>query len=489
MDGYAFELLSVPGLGEADSETGNIIALRADGIHSLMENAALLLADGWPGVNGAIGDSTTGFYAATCETINASANQFYLSKLLPDSINDVRTASTYAESSIRHASALLDKSFPVNPHTRSLMAAIGMKEENIKPSLTSMGAHVTNICEALSGEGMHYPIGGPRALCHALANVIEQSGGRIITGTPVASLVFEEDTTAGTTTNDSGEEQVPPRCIGVRLMDNRTISADSSKWHTHSPAIISMHGFITTFIRLLPEEIRAKYKVPRGLPALSEQRPVFKVLFALDGSAEDLELSGADFYRVPGAARAQDEIDPNTGEVKIGETGWVEEDIGQGKEVVVSEINTDPEKVTVESEKSVANKVNKRQRTKFQTGVSWMKISFPSAKDPSFKARHGCVSTCVVTIEADDDFVTPFDTKPKLYSTRPAGDSQRLLERVRKDLVEHYPQLEGTYQILSFLFFDLIVVSNIFPFVIPFAFYSCRKYSAYPTYWTTSPRT
>ena len=77
-----------------------------------------------------------------------------------------------------------------------------------------------------------------------------------------------------------------------------------------------------------------------------------------------------------------------------------------------------------------------------------MRVSFPSAKDPSFEQRHGKLTTCVVTVEADDDLVTPFDTKPKIFvmkrSTPSAsGELQRLLERVKKDLFELYPQLEG----------------------------------------------
>lgn len=82
-----------------------------------------------------------------------------------------------------------------------------------------------------------------------------------------------------------------------------------------------------------------------------------------------------------------------------------------------------------------------------------MKISFPSAKDPTFSARHGDnLTTCVVTIEADDDFTMFFDSKPKIYSIFKdrAGDSgnrQRLLDRVQKDLLSVYPQLQGKSKI------------------------------------------
>lgn len=450
-DGYAFEILAVPGMGVEGNGDDIPFVLRADGIPSLMEEAAVSLGDGWPGANGEFGSSTTGVYAATCQSINASSNQFYLSKLLPDSVNNMRNATTYQETAIRYSSSFLDKGFPVNPHTRSLFAAIGMKSENIKPNLTSMGAHVTNVCSALSGEGMHYPIGGPRALCRALATIVEQHGGKIVTQVPISSLVFEEATGATTPPVEGKETDLaPPRCIGVSLADKRQITVDPRKWKTHEPAIVSMYGFMTTFIRLLPEDIRLAYKVPRGLPALAEQRPVFKIMFALDGSAESLEITGADFYRLPGAALAQDEMDVATGQVKPGEIGWVDDDEVEN-EIKEEEINQDsttenPQESMIRGKREKAGS-NKRKRTKFETGSSYIQISFPSAKDPSFQSRHGNISTCVVTIEADDSFVTFFDTKPKLYAIQKgngnSGDLQRLIERVRKDLFENFPQLRG----------------------------------------------
>ena len=450
-DGYAFEILSVPGMGGTDNGNGGLFVIRGDGTPSLMEEAALSLGDGWPGTNGECGSSMTGIYAATCKAINSSASQFYLEKLLSDTINKMRNVGTYQETAIRYASAFLDKGFPVNPHTRSLMAAIGMKSENIKPSMTSMGAHVTNIGATLSGEGMHYPIGGPRALCHALATVIEQNGGRIVTQVPVSSLVFEElPKRQMTPAKGNTEDLVAPRCIGVRFTDDRQVTLDPTKWKSHDPAIVSMLGFVTTFIRLLPEDIRVAYKVPRGLPALSEQRPVFKIMFALDGNAGDLELSGADFYRLPGAALAQDEMDPVTGQIKPGEIGWIDDKEMNDPEVTVEEVNKDvsenPQESLTPGTPGKASS-SKKKRDKFETGGSYIHVAFPSAKDPSFESRHGRVSTCVVTIEADDDFVTFFDTKPKLYVVQKgkenSGDLQRLVERVRKDLFEIFPQIRG----------------------------------------------
>ena len=86
-----------------------------------------------------------------------------------------------------------------------------------------------------------------------------------------------------------------------------------------------------------------------------------------------------------------------------------------------------------------------------------MKVSFPSAKDPSWHDRYGPISTCVVTVEACDDFVRAFDTKPQIYSilkgagNSTSGEMARLMDRVMKDLVQTFPQLEGK-ELVFFLY-------------------------------------
>lgn len=450
-DGHAFEILSIPGVGTDRKDHEIPIILKADP-RSLIDDAATYLGDGWPDSDGGMGHSAAAAYVAACESMNASASLFYLTKILPDNVNNLRSDSTYQESAIRFASGFLDKCFPLNPHVRSLMAGIGMKGENLKPNGASMAVHVTNICAATSGEGMHYPIGGPRALSMALATVIEQNGGRILTGVVARELIFDEDATIATrnvTKPDEGPP--PPRCVGVQLSDGREVRFERDRYEGSSgdPAIISMGGFIDTFIRLLPEDVRSKYKVPRGLPALSERRPVFKVLFALRGSAEDLDITGADFYRLPNASIAQDEFDSTTGNINFGEIGGRDEkdegEVAESNEMVEA-INKDPS--ADETQNNGARRSKKGRKTKFHAGVNWLHVSFASAKDPSFALQHGRISTCVVTIEADDDFITEFDTKPRLFvvnkeTAGTAGDRQRLIERVARDLIDLYPQLEG----------------------------------------------
>mmetsp|Transcript_2661 Transcript_2661/g.7082 ORF Transcript_2661/g.7082 Transcript_2661/m.7082 type:complete len:964 (+) Transcript_2661:208-3099(+) len=443
-DGHAFQILSVPGMGtDSNSKDPIPFILRGDGTRSLVEDAALLLGDGWPGIDtNDVGNSASAAYIQACNSLYASTGEYFLSKILSDSANSIRKEGLYQGVTIRYADAFLDSGFQLNAHARSLMAAIGMPGENLKPSQASMGPHVTNVCAAMSGEGMHYPIGGPRALCHAFAKVIEENGGRVLTGVPVGRLMFEDEKGDSPKTE---KEPSPPRCIGIQLLDKREIKFDMKRFEGggYKPAVISMLGFITTFIRLLPNEIRDKYNTPVGLPALAERRPVIKILFSLKGSARDLDVTGADYYRLPNAALAQDQMDSTTGQVKLGTIGGADEK-NEVEEVTIQEGDQGAELTDTET----ANKPKRSGKSKFEQGSSWMQISFPSAKDPSFESRHGKVTTCVITIEADDDFVTPFETKPKLYAIQKGkgethGDYQLLIERVTNDLLDTYPQLEG----------------------------------------------
>jgi phytoene dehydrogenase-like protein len=461
-DGHAFEILSMPGVGTEGVSDEIPIVLTAAAKEQIMEDAASYLGDGWPGSDGSVGNSTAGVYLGVCENINQSASLYYLSKILPDTVNSFRSKSTYGECAVRYVQSLLNKSFPLNAHPRSLMAGIGMKMECLRPNATSLAAHVTHLSAAVSGEGMHYPIGGPRALARALAHVVESAGGQICTNAEVDEFLFDENHLAKTTSSShaDGKEDNPPcpRCVGVKLKDGKKIKFSSERYKSGlSPVVVDTDGFIHSYIHLLPPDIRTKYKVPRGLPALAESRPVFKILLGLKGTATDLNVTGADYYRLPNAARAQDEATP-VGTIRHGDIGWPME-AEESPAITSDETEEDAEKPLVETvnedtEATETKKFLERQKkgkgVQYRPGESWLHISFPSAKDPSFTERHGDVTTCVVTIEADDDFVQAYDTKPALYvartTVRDATKIDRLLQSVKKDLFSIYPQLEDKVQ-------------------------------------------
>ena len=453
-DGFTSDILSIPGMGVDNRTDSHPFLLRAGGASNIAEDTATFLGDGWPDDDG-IGNSTSAAYLAASSGFNATASEYYISKLLPDSVNGMKKKCSYQEASVRYASAFLDQALPLNAHVRSLMAGIGMKGENLPPSKASMGAHVTNTSAQVSSEGFTYPIGGPRSMCHAFAAVIEQNGGKILTGVKVKEFLFHEDEAmkdkeVKPKKSDGGADPSKPRCHGIKLPDDRVISVGKDE----DSCVISMLGFIETFIFYMPDDIRTKYGIPAGLPVLNERRPLLSFMVGLNGNSDELSITGADWYRLPNASIAQDSIDPTTEQITQGLIGM--NCIIDGNE----EPNGDED--PVEAGESSAEKRDKRtkvtdaprkksRRFKFDTGVSWMKVSFPSAKDPSWKERHEGISTCVITIEADDDFVHMFDSKPKIYSNKKygAGEASRLVEKVTKDLLNNFPQLEDKIDYIS----------------------------------------
>jgi len=459
-DGFTSDILSIPGMGVDNSKECVPYLLRAGGILSIANDAAMFLADGWPSQDesdGKIGNSVSAGYASTCSAVNSTSSQFYLSKLLSDKMRGNDKSNSYKESGIRYASGFLDKIIPLNAHVRSLMAGMGMRGENLRPSEASMAAHTTNVAAFTSPEGFTYPVGGPRALCHALATVIEQNGGKVVTGARIKEFYFEdteidddddENNTETTAVEDSNDEKDSTesnslRCCGVTLADGEDSVVNIGTDDDH--CVISMLGFMQTFIFNMPDEIRTKNGLPTGLPALNERRPLVHFLIGLQGNSQDLNLTGADWYRLPSASIARDEMDAETGQVKLGTVGgefYDDENVSDEPVCEVNEEEKDGKQNT--RDKFSRGASTKGSKVRFRSGSSWMKISFPSAKDPSWKERHGDVSTCVVTVEADDDFVRQFDSKPKIFSNIKfgPGETALLLEKVHKDLIETYPQLE-----------------------------------------------
>lgn len=450
LDGYAHSILSVPGLGTDNTSADCVpVVLNATGsVASLAEYCSTCLGDGFPGVDldgKDNGNSNSLSYLKACNQINAGSADYYLSKLFA-----AKESNPYQEASVRTASAFLNKCLPLNTHVRSLMAAIGMMNENLCPDKTSMAAHVTNICAMTSEEGVAYPVGGPRAICHALTSVIEQCGGRVVAGVSLQELLFEklDDEKKEAKEKADGEDSDPlkgpkPKCRGIRLQNGMDIKVSKD-----DGSVISMLGFIPTFLHLLPAETRTAHGVPAGLPAISERRPLMKIMVGLKGTKADLNLTGADWYRLPNASLPYDEMDQATGQIRFGTIG-----VDSGGDDTIAEGEATEETATTsvgrrgKQSKTATSSTPKKmtRRCKFQTGESWMKVSFPSAKDPSWHDRYGPISTCVVTVEACDDFVRAFDTKPQIYSILKGGGSltSGLMDRVMKDLVQTFPQLEG----------------------------------------------
>mmetsp|Transcript_66630 Transcript_66630/g.150491 ORF Transcript_66630/g.150491 Transcript_66630/m.150491 type:complete len:316 (+) Transcript_66630:1418-2365(+) len=127
--------------------------------------------------------------------------------------------------------------------------------------------------------------------------------------------------------------------------------------------------------------------------ALPRARAVVHILVCLRGTAEELGLFGADYVEVP-------PLVDERAEVLLPDKG------GAGCAADL---------------------------------LKWMQVSFPSAKDPAWAAKHPGRSTCVITVEADpkeEKFES--ENKNKFERLNP-GREDRLVKR----LVERFPLLEG----------------------------------------------
>ncbi|KAL7547247.1 hypothetical protein ACHAWF_010566 [Thalassiosira exigua] len=445
-DGYAHSILSLP---ELDPVVVN-------GAAALAEHCANYMGDGRPGVDAEgkdDGNSVSLGYLKACQQIHAASGQHFLTKIFKaaQQLKSDGGGNAYRAACLRTAAPFLDRSLPYYPWVRALMAALGGANENSPPSRTCMAAHASHVCAMTGEDGVAYPVGGPRALGHALASVVEQCGGRVVRGVELQELVFDEvETKEAKETKKSKKEEgggdatsadagPKPRCRGVRLRNGCEVGVSDDG------SVASFVGLVPTFLHLVPTSIRDVHGVPPGLPAVSERRPFVKIIVGLDGTAEELELTGADWYRLPNATVPRDEADGEGG-VTFGTIGEDSEDNGDSdggaEEGEATATGGSGERRGKQSKASAAKPP---RRTKFTGGHSWMKVLFPSAKDPSWRERHGNVSTCVITVEADDDLVRVFDTKPKIYSVLKdkSGEMGRLVDRALKDLLENFPQLAG----------------------------------------------
>ena len=345
-----------------------------------------------------------------------------------------------------------------SPVITSLAAALGFKAEASSPlkkvvtdgkpcvwtgpQYLSMAPHAYCVAESFGADGvnggMYSTVGGAAALLHSLAAAVKGGGGELrLVGGEFESLLFEwseiEKNAAKAEQKEKARDDPavvsspPPKCIGVRTSDGvrHVVSGGEGKTLPGEGVVLSTVGLLRSHLELVPAILRQKYGVPGGVvSALSERRPEFKLALAISGSGRDLDLPEADYWRLPSVARSEEFTSPSDDDDDDDDAGEVHDDGGGGG----------------------------GGHTKFKQGSSWMHVSFQSERDPSWDKRYGkgVLSTCVVTIEADDDFVLKpvvVEDKPsyKIYSIKSVEEraKKKLEARVIADLVKLFPAIEG----------------------------------------------
>lgn len=151
--------------------------------------------------------------------------------------------------------------------------------------------HLANAIQSAE-MGLYYPQGGAIALQNALCKTIRASGGCVLSNVDVRGLVFEEDDVSA---DKAAEDSL--RALGVNI----ALREDNKQNITQvlgKQSVVSGLGAISTYIKLIPGENIAK-NVKESLSSVIEARPIVKVLFWLDGTAEELGISSTDYVEIP----------------------------------------------------------------------------------------------------------------------------------------------------------------------------------------------
>ena len=136
--------------------------------------------------------------------------------------------------------------------------------------------------------------------------------------------------------------------------------------------VLSTFGVIRTFGSLVKVEEK-----PENFKALESRRPVLKVMVGLKGTAADLELTGAEYWRLPACRKPQDRVEVSPA---VGADG------ARQKRAVMGDVGTE----------GPGN---------YKKGESWVRMDFQSPKDTVWDERWGGVTTCVISVEAGNEWV------------------------------------------------------------------------------------
>lgn len=141
----------------------------------------------------------------------------------------------------------------------------------LPPKQSSFVMHASIVRHYLSGG--NFPIGGSSQIVDTIDPVIEAAGGTILVKAEVAEVLIENN-----------------KATGVKLTDGKVFEASN---------IISGAGLITTYTKLLSEQVSAKYGLKNQLQKVKPSVAHICLYIGLNGSPEELELAKTNLWIYP----------------------------------------------------------------------------------------------------------------------------------------------------------------------------------------------
>ncbi|EAR01455.1 phytoene desaturase family protein [Maribacter sp. HTCC2170] len=267
-----------------------------------------------------------------------------------------------------------------NRTTYEVLSSLTKNEELIKvltgqygdyglpPKKSSFSMHASLVRHYFSGGS--FPIGGSSQIVETIDPVIEAAGGTILINADVDKIIIENN-----------------KATGVLMVDGKTF---------HAKNIISAAGLMTTYKKLIPDNVRAKHKFDEQMTKVQRSVAHACLYIGLKGSPEELKLPKTNFWIYP-----------------------------EG---------TDDHDTTVDNFLKDNN-----------APLPVVYVSFPSAKDPDWSNRYPGKSTIdIITLEPYENYEkwdgTKWMKRGKEYEEQKEKTAQRLLNILYK----HLPHLKGS---------------------------------------------
>lgn len=328
------------------------------------------LAKNFPNEEKAIKEYVNLVFAA-----NKTSKNFFIDKAMPDLVSKVAGGlmrRPYHKFSDRTTYDVL-KSLTDNEELIKVLSG-QYGDYGLPPKKSSFAMHATVARHYFSGGS--FPIGGSSQIVETIEPVISAAGGMILISAEVQQIVIEKN-----------------KATGVEMKDGRVLTANN---------IVSGAGIITTYDKMLADDIVRKHKLKSQLQQIQPSVSHACLYLGLDGSPEELQLPKTNYWIYPG------DVDHDT----------------------------------------CINRYLKNTDEEFPM----VYISFPSAKDPDWSNRYPGRSTI--------DIITllPYEVFEKWEGSRwmKRGDEylalkEKFANRLLEVLYKHLPHLKGkvAYQELS----------------------------------------
>jgi len=292
-----------------------------------------------------------------------------------------------ATKSIEETLSSIDFLPDMSPVLRLILhaAAVSSMPDEISISPAECSSFALANAAALSDKGVFYPSGGCQAMEDALVRTIVSAGGAVLSDVPVHRILIQ----------DEGHGRVAK---GVVVKQTRH-SNNQEQHILASRSVVSGMGIMHTYDKLV-----IKKDLPKGIvsmlpSALCESVPKILVLFWINASKDDANLSSYDVFQIGGAS--------------LNDTHALED------RQAPSSSSFSP---------SFPSRQRRTRSTAF-TGGS-MRIWSPSAKDPSWQSRHPETQAVVVELEAGEPIFSLQPTSsgsPRMYALRPLTTGEKTM--------------------------------------------------------------